>query len=605
MYDGTPVSVSLDSVEPELAPLVGTELNGIRILKPIGVGGMGVVFEGHQDELNRKVAVKVANPSLGAEKSSRFLREAKAAAGLDHPNCITVYEFGTHGDVQYMVMPLLRGRPLSALLNKAISIERAVQMGLQILLGLEHAHSRRVIHRDLKPENIFVIDRGDQEVLKIVDFGIAKILDAEHMEGTATMSGLMSGTPEYMSPEQALGLPTDPRSDIYSAGIILYRLLSGSLPFTDDDPIVQLRRHITDEVPPLPSNVPAPVARVVARMVRKERDERYQTATDALADLKAIRDGAHLLPGDRLPGPPDFDSLTDATLADEYDERMHGTSRRSKLPTAAQRAVGSETMVSAAEDEAEVFLESPASSRKPMFYALVVAASVVVAVAAAFAYGGGGDETQLAKASVLPETPAKATQPAPADDEMLRKLAAVNETNAAAQLPYVPRHALLDELNADPRTRALIDRRLNLGLDLRQAAQSPTPCTSYREARRALTAIGPEALRTAIEGVTPPAPSSVPGAGIAPDGSCEGLGQAAAKEAGTPLASAPPMQAKNRSSDARRALKRNGRSSDRSRSEPAPIPAPTLRVESKAGANPSAAPWERKSGAGELKNPYE
>ena len=200
--------LGVDALEPGLAALVGAELNGIRIEEPIGIGGMGVVFRGYQGELNREVAVKVAHTSLGAEQNTRFLREAKAAAGLDHPNCITVYEFGSHDGTQFMVMPLLRGRPLSALLAQPIPVERAVSMGLQIARGLEHAHGRNVIHRDLKPENVFVVEHDGADLLKIVDFGIAKVVKATAEQGTATMSGLLVRYAGVHEPRASVG-PAD------------------------------------------------------------------------------------------------------------------------------------------------------------------------------------------------------------------------------------------------------------------------------------------------------------------------------------------------------------------------------------------------------------
>lgn len=605
------VDVSVDSLEPELSALIGTELGGITIIRPIGLGGMGVIFEGHQAQLNRTVAVKVANPSLGSADSSRFMREAKAAARLDHPNCITVYEFGISKDVRFMVMPLLRGRPLNQVLAEKISIKRALSMGLQIFRGLEHAHSRDVIHRDLKPENIFVVEEGGAELLKIVDFGIAKIVRTDGVQGTATMSGLMSGTPEYMSPEQALGLPTDQRSDIYSAGIVLYRLLIGSLPFIDDDPIVQLRRHIIDEVPALPAPIPAPIGRAVGRMVRKERDERYASATEALADLKALSDGAHVLPGDSLPEPPAYASLESGVLDPPMDVAPASLSSPGRAALQLGTLESSETPSDTLTD-----MRSP---RRGVFYIGLAAAAVGAALVAGYAFRGSAtevgqveDNLPTVAASVIPA----AKKPA---DQTLGKLRAVNATDPALQLGYVERHELLDELKVDPTASPLIDADVNVGLDLLQAAQSPVPCTTFRAAWDAIHQQGPELFEPVLSKAVAPKPGQVPGAGESPDGSCDGLAErveelATASDGLQPSAETPPAGDAEAAPDiqpspAAKKRKKRKPPTGSKQANSAASKASAQQAGSKPDDQPKradAAPWERRSGAaGEVKNPYD
>jgi serine/threonine protein kinase len=235
------------------------------------------------------------HPRLSANEdiSKRFDREAQSAARLDHPNIIPVTEFGSTPDgMKYMVMQLLSGQELGGLLNRALDPLRAIDLEIQILRGLEHAHSNGVIHRDLKPENVFVTtDHDNAEVLKLVDFGIAKIVD-EDDEGDAqplTRMGLVFGTPHYMSPEQATGSVIDQRTDIYSAGVLLYQMLAGVLPFDHDDPVSLIRMQVSLDPPPLPDTIPLPLQRVVKMMMAKGRDERYPDARSARKALQSVQ----------------------------------------------------------------------------------------------------------------------------------------------------------------------------------------------------------------------------------------------------------------------------------------------------------------------------
>jgi serine/threonine protein kinase len=280
----------------ELDALVGTTLaQRYRVDALLGRGGMGAVFRAHHLLLKRDVAVKVLHPQLVSNEdiSKRFDREAQSAARLDHPNVIPVTEFGSTDDgMKYMVMQLLAGRELTELLGRALDPLRAIELEIQILRGLEHAHDKGVIHRDLKPENVFVtLDHNDEEVLKLVDFGIAKIIDEDEVEDgqPLTRMGLVFGTPHYMSPEQATGSPIDHRTDIYSAGVILYQMLAGRLPFDHDDPVSLIRMQVSVDPPPLPDSIPPRLARVVAMMMAKSRAERYPDARSARKALQSVQ----------------------------------------------------------------------------------------------------------------------------------------------------------------------------------------------------------------------------------------------------------------------------------------------------------------------------
>ena len=282
----------------ELEALVGTTMAGrYRLDALIGIGGMGAVFRAHHLLLKRDVAIKVLHPELTSNEdiSRRFDREAQSAARLDHPNIIPVTEFGSTEDgMKYMVMQLLAGKELGTLMGRPLEPLRAMELEVQILRGLEHAHGNGVIHRDLKPENVFVTeDHEGEEVLKLVDFGIAKIVDESDEDSERaqplTRLGLVFGTPHYMSPEQATGSEIDHRTDIYSAGVLLYQMLAGKLPFDHDDPVSLIRMQVTVDPPPLPEGVPVPLVRVVNMMMAKQRDRRYPDARSARKALQAVQ----------------------------------------------------------------------------------------------------------------------------------------------------------------------------------------------------------------------------------------------------------------------------------------------------------------------------
>lgn len=280
--------------EASVHDLIGTVIAGrYRIDKLLGEGGMGAVYRGFHLHLRRDFAIKVLHPDVtrDPEISRRFEREAQSAARLDHPNCIQVTEFGTTDDgIKYMVMQLLEGIELQDLVRGPLELTRALDFIVQILSGLEHAHAKGVVHRDLKPQNVFVTrDASGKELLKIVDFGIAKIVAGEGAGEQMTRAGLVFGTPLYMSPEQCLGVDVDGRTDLYSTGILLYFMLSGKLPFYGDDPVAVIRMQVSQEPPPLPPSVPADLAAIVRRLLAKQRDQRFPDAATARKVLEGYR----------------------------------------------------------------------------------------------------------------------------------------------------------------------------------------------------------------------------------------------------------------------------------------------------------------------------
>ncbi len=274
--------------------LVGRVIEGNYTLKAeLGEGGMGTVYLADQASMGREVAVKVLRRELTTNKlaTTRFLREARAASKLSHPNTITVYDSGQTSDgLLYIVMEKLQGRPLDEILEEEgpLGAHRAVHILAQVCDSLAEAHANGILHRDLKPENIFIEPKmGNPEHVKVLDFGIAKMADDGNMQATAT--GMICGTPSYMSPEQAMGKKIDPRSDIYALGIILYECLTGERPFDGESPMEVMLKHLNEPPPALPPSVdavtPPALTDLMARMLSKFPDERPGSCLDLKEDL--------------------------------------------------------------------------------------------------------------------------------------------------------------------------------------------------------------------------------------------------------------------------------------------------------------------------------
>jgi serine/threonine protein kinase len=284
----------------DLAALVGTMLHDrYRVESLLGSGGMGAVFKGHHTGLGRDVAIKVLHPEFGRDPSvgKRFEREATSASRLDHPNCVRVTDFGTtETGTTYLVMELLSGTELQARLGQPWVPQAMIATAKQMLAGLEHAHHFGIVHRDLKPENVYITkDYRGEEVVKLVDFGIAKLLDEQGVE-KLTRQGVVFGTPRYMSPEQAAGGKIDERTDLYAAGLIFYEMLAGRGPFDTEDTAQLLRMQIMAPPPPLPESVPAPLTKVVEKLLEKSKADRYANARDVIAALDEVLAGLNAVP---------------------------------------------------------------------------------------------------------------------------------------------------------------------------------------------------------------------------------------------------------------------------------------------------------------------
>lgn len=295
-------------VEPP--SLVGRTIAGrYRIEELVGGGAMGDVYRAQHVGLGTDVAVKIMRPSIAKDSNfkERFYREAKAASRLEHPNSVRVIDFGTEDDgLVYLVMEFLRGRDLLTLIRdeSPLSDERIVDILAQTLAAISTAHTHGIVHRDLKPENIMIVpdEDGDRrDLVKVCDFGIAKLVDArsfkshEDVKTALTTGNAIVGTPEYMSPEQARGETLDSRSDLYSLGVILYRLLAGRLPFDAENAIGIAVKHVMEEpIPPsqIAAHVNPRLEAVCLKALRKEPGARHATAKEMRADLRAALGGA-------------------------------------------------------------------------------------------------------------------------------------------------------------------------------------------------------------------------------------------------------------------------------------------------------------------------
>lgn len=287
------------------ASYIGKEIAGqFRIMQRIGSGGMGAVFKAEQPDMNRFVAVKILHPKYVSRPDlvSRFRREARAMSHLSHPNTARVFMYGQLEDnACYIVMEYLEGKNLAQITRSEGMLQpaRATNIMVQVCGALEEAHRQGIIHRDLKPENIFLTSQGGiTDFPKVLDFGLAKVTQREMRPGSLilTQEGMVFGTPEFMSPEQARGQALDARSDIYSLGCILYEMLTGKLPFDAAQPMDYLALQIRGTPIPLGERIPGltfppGLEAVVMKTIEKDPANRYPSASDFAMALKGVLQG--------------------------------------------------------------------------------------------------------------------------------------------------------------------------------------------------------------------------------------------------------------------------------------------------------------------------
>lgn len=285
----------------DLNELVNRVVDGrYRVDGMLAFGGMGAVFRANHMALGYDVALKVLHPQLSEDQATckRFEREAYSASLLNHPNCVKVHDYGSTLDgITYMAMELLEGGELKSILGQPMPPLVAVERMLQILEALAHAHENGVIHRDLKPANVYVTrDSRGYEILKLVDFGIAKVLTDRKVQEKLTQTGIVYGTPHYMSPEQCTGGEADARSDLYAAGLIFYRMLAGRPPFRAEDGGTLMRMQVMSPPDPLPGETPRVLAHVVERLLEKDPAKRYANAREVIDRLERMRPLLHNVP---------------------------------------------------------------------------------------------------------------------------------------------------------------------------------------------------------------------------------------------------------------------------------------------------------------------
>jgi serine/threonine protein kinase len=307
--DGSPLAASRNDKDAAGDPLVGRVLGGrYRLIERLGQGGMGTVYRATHTLMDKPVAVKVLRAELATdgEAVARFHREARSASRLDHDHCIRVTDFGQSDDgLLFLVMELLDGVSLSHVTRRGpVPAARAAAIGLSIAEALAHAHEQGIIHRDLKPDNVFLARRAKgREIVKVLDFGLAKLASDSALGPSITRDGTVFGTPEYMAPEQAEGEKLDGRTDVYALGILLYQLVTGEVPFKSSNFVALLTKQVSEHpVPPRERrpdlDIPPGLEQVILRSLEKQRDDRYPTAAavaDALEPFASTDAGGALL----------------------------------------------------------------------------------------------------------------------------------------------------------------------------------------------------------------------------------------------------------------------------------------------------------------------
>jgi serine/threonine protein kinase len=418
-------------------PLIGTVISErYRIIRKLGEGGMGAVYLAEHVFIEKKVALKVLAPELARrhDLSARFLQEAKSASRIGQENVIDISDFGQSPDGHvYIAMEYLNGADLGAAMRDggAMAWPRAKDVLLQIGKALKAAHAQGIVHRDLKPENIFLIEReGRADFVKLLDFGIAKVMGLGEETPRLTRTGMIFGTPEYMAPEQAEGKDVDHRVDIYALGCVMYQLLTGQTPFTADSFMAILTKHILEEAV-IPSarrpdlGIAPEMDAVVMKALEKDKAKRWQSMTEFTDAIAAIQ------------GPP---AAAKSGPRSETKELGGNAAPAMKVITTTPRVKSTEML---SRDDADQIIASeatrsvrrPTGSRRLVLVAVGVAVGVGAAVVLALSgrkpspvtSGASDPPAAVAQPGAGTGVPTSAPEPA--------KPVAVPETSAAAALP--------------------------------------------------------------------------------------------------------------------------------------------------------------------------
>ena len=374
-----------------------------RIIKKLAAGGMGEVYQAEHIELHKQFAVKVMLPALSSDQEfvNRFKREAISASRIGQQNIIDISDFGQTDDGRfYFVMEFLDGVTIASLLHRqgALPVQRMVNIALQTARALAAAHAQGIVHRDMKPENVMVLQRpGQPDFVKVLDFGVAKVSTGPG-QGGQTQLGMVVGTPQYMSPEQAMGVAVDSRTDTYALGLILYEMLSGTPTFHGDTASILMVKQVTEPAPPfspeLAASVPAALHDLIFQMLEKDPNSRPANLDKVVESLETLL--AHLKVGARLPNATTSGRFP-ATATPHSLSPVRVTSAGLAMPTAPVPAT-TQTGLSEAEDT----YTKPTSSKLPMVIAGVLGLAIL---------GGGG--YVLFKPGPEPVTPVVVEPPPP------------------------------------------------------------------------------------------------------------------------------------------------------------------------------------------------
>jgi serine/threonine protein kinase/Flp pilus assembly protein TadD len=316
---------------------VNSKISHYRIVSKLGAGGMGEVFLAEDTRLDRQVALKILPPEFAEDKErmSRFVREAKSASALNHPNIITIHEIGESDGMHFIATEFIEGKTLNQYAESSpLNLKSVVEIAVQIASALDEAHSAGIVHRDIKPDNVMIRASG---LVKILDFGIAKLPATNNQSNPAegvtaikgTSPGMIIGTPSYMSPEQAAGKEVDARTDIFSFGVVFYEMLAGKLPFEGETALEMIGAVLKDEPKPLKADVPGEIKKIIGKCLKKDRNERYQTIRDVCNDLKeAKQDLEFQEKSERTARPNQDENKTQILLATTADDGNRATANK-------------------------------------------------------------------------------------------------------------------------------------------------------------------------------------------------------------------------------------------------------------------------------------
>ena len=485
-----PGDVDLEEQPGPQEPLLesGTLVDGKYVIqRALGRGGTGTVYEARHTTIGHRVALKIVNADRAQrpETLARFQREAQICGAIRHPNVGQIYDVGTHDGQPYMVLELHEGRSLADVLDESIlPIPAVLQITLQVLSALGAVHEASVVHRDVKPDNAMLVRalNGDI-VVKLVDFGISKLVTADIRERTLTREGSILGSPDYMAPEQLRGQDVDARTDLYAVGVLLYEAVTGRTPFDAENLSDLMVAILRDPVVPpieLRTDCPPELDALIMKALSREPDDRFQSAAEMARQLEQIRSTLRYTPGAAIP-----ELRKSMPLRSDRATKMRRGRKRSAPPVATTQADPPSTSVSISADVVQPQAAASPSQQRPAILWLAVAAVVVLAGTAAFA---------LRDDPAVIATPAVQAAPAPEPAAAAPEPAVVIEPIVVAAAPpasdAIDAASTVDEADKpEPSERAARTKRSRRGTpeprDTEPAAAADPPASEPRPAEPA------------------------------------------------------------------------------------------------------------------------